>query len=327
MSGRLAIAVDLGGTNIHAALVDRDGRIVAADKQRTPVAGGPDAVLGRIASIADHLRAHAREIGAEVLGVGLGIPGLVDAPAGRSVFSPNLFWRDVPVLEPIAAALRLPVRMDNDVRCATLGEFHFGAGRGLENFVCITLGTGIGSGIVVGGRLYRGSHQSAGEIGHVRVVPDGPPCNCGRTGCLEAVASATAVARMAGDRLAAGAGGLLPEYAAAGASSGSALDAALVARAALAGDAVAREILAEAGTYLGMAIATYADLVDPSVFIVGGGLSLAGELVLEPARRASARHAMPGIAERIRIAPAVTGDSAGMLGAAALVPGLLEAAG
>lgn len=320
---RCAIAVDLGGTNCRAALVDGTGRILAEARRPTPVSGGPTAVLDVLADLTRTLKERAVREGLEVLGAGLGIPGLVDSANGVSRFSPNLFWHDVPVVAPLREALGIPVFMENDVRCAALGERHFGAGRGLDAFLCVTVGTGIGSGIILNGRLYTGPRQMAGEIGHIFVAPDGPTCNCGRTGCLEAVASASALARFARQGLEEGAGGLLRVW-----SEGhpDRVDAALVARAAAEGDEWARSLLMRAGRYLGVGLAIAIDILGPMRVVVGGGLSQAGDLYLDAVREALFRHVMPPLAEGTELVPAACGPAAGILGAATLVPGLVEEA-
>lgn len=192
--GKLYIGVDLGGTKIEAALVDQSGRIQGQLRQSTDVPGGPDAVAKQISNL---IRALEEKTKASIGGVGIGIPGQLDLKKENVIFAPNLFWKNVLFKQNLAKYTALPIRMDNDVRVATLGEWLFGAGRGIQNFVCLFLGTGIGGGIVINGELYTGSTNSAGEVGHMTILMHGPVCSCGNRGCLEAMASGWAIAKQA----------------------------------------------------------------------------------------------------------------------------------
>lgn len=305
-AGRYAIGLDLGGTTIFGAVVDGNGRIGASAEQATPVQAGPDAVLEAMEQM---IRGLLEQVpGGRPLGIGLGIPGLLDRAAGLSVFSPNLFWHNVPVRPRFEAAFGLPVEMDNDVRCAALGEFHFGSGRGVRDLILLTLGTGIGSGIILDGRLYRGGAGMAGEIGHVALKADGPLCNCGKRGCLEALASGTAIARRAQ---------------AAGLPYGTAR---AVAAAAHAGDGGAIRLLQEVAEDLGLVLAAYINIMNPPRIVLGGGVALSGAVLLDPVRAVAEANTMPGIKGKCEIVTALLGDEAGAVGAAALVPGLAEGA-
>lgn len=315
----LAVGIDLGGTNIFGALVDSQGKTHGWIKRKTPVAEGYAAVMAAMFAVVRELMAKAPE---PVLGIGLGIPGLVDRETGMSVTSPNLFWRNQPVLEPFRREFGLPVEMDNDVRVGALAELHFGAGRTFKSFLFTTLGTGIGAGIVIDRQLYRGPYGTAGEFGHMMIRPGGPACNCGSTGCLEALASGTAVRRRIKEALEAkrdGGTSLLRNMPA------GSRDAWALARAARAGDALALALWDEIGTDLGLGILNYYNLLGPEAVIVGGGVSLAGDLLLEPARKVCRERLMPGIREHVKILPAELGDEAGAVGAATLVPGLVSA--
>lgn len=313
----LAIGIDLGGTNIFGALVDGQGKTHGWVKRRTPVAEGYAAVLDAMFAMVRELLVQAPE---PVLGIGLGIPGLVDRESGLSVTSPNLFWRNLPVLEPFRREFNLPVDMDNDVRVGALAELHFGAGRRFRSFLFTTLGTGIGAGIVIDRKLYRGPYGTAGEFGHMMIRPGGPACNCGSSGCLETLASGTAVRRRIQEALEAGrdGGGSLLRAAAP-----ESRDAGALAQAAHAGDPLALTLWGEIGTDLGVGLLNYYNLLGPEAAIVGGGVSLAGDLLLEPARRVCRERLMPGIREHVTIIAAEFGDEAGAVGAATLVPGLV----
>lgn len=315
-----AIGVDLGGTKTYAALVDETGRALAAARTPTPVQEGPGAVFRVMFGLIRELLARAD---GPVLGIGLGITGLMDRDAGLSIISPNFRdWRNVQVLEPFRREFGLPVTMDNDVRVGALGELHFGAGRRYRNFFFTALGTGIGSGIVLERRLYRGPYGTAGEFGHVPVRPESAvPCSCQATGCLESLVSGPAIRRRILEALASDRGGgssALRELAP------GEIGARALAEAARRGDALALQLWDEIGTDLGLGIAAYYNLMGPEAVIVGGGVSLAGDLLLEPARRTVRERLMPGIREHLEIVAAELGDEAGAVGAAALVPGLVE---
>lgn len=256
-----------------------------------------------------------------VMGIGLGIPGLLDRASGISLVSENFAeWSNVQVLEPFRREFNLPVDMENDVRVGALGELHFGAGRRFRSFLFTALGTGVGSGIVLDRQLYRGPYGTAGEFGHITIRPDGPACNCGSVGCLEALCSGPAIRRRVLAALAQGRDGggsqlrKLPE---------SRVNGRALAEAARAGDAFAFQMWDEIGTDLGLGILGYYNLMGPEAVIVGGGVALAGELLLGPARRLVRSRLMTGIREHLQIVPAELGDEAGAIGAATLVPGLV----
>lgn len=315
MAERCAIGVDLGGTNVFAALVDQNGKMIATEKRETRAVEGPDSVLGRMFEIVRRLMAKAE--GREVLGIGLGIPGLLDRAAGKSIESPNLRWRNVAVVEPFRREFGLPVEMDNDVRVHAVGESLFGAGRGHRHFLLITLGTGIGSGIVLDGQLYRGPTGLAGEFGHQTILPDGPLCGCGNKGCLESLAAGPAIARRAREMVTAYNGDTrlrsLPLEA---------ITARTVAEAAHAGDHLAQRIYDEVAEDLGHALANYFNLMGPELVIVGGGIAAAGSVLFEPLHRYTVERVMVPVRPMVRIIPAQLGEEAGPVGAAAMVPGL-----
>lgn len=316
---RTAIGIDLGGTGTYGALVNQDGQILAEVDRKTPAAEGPDAVFAVMFEMVRELLAKAES---PVLGIGLGIAGLMDREAGVSLVSPNFAnWENVPVLEPFRREFGLPVFMDNDVRVGALGELHFGAGRRYRNFLFTALGTGIGGGIIFDRQLYRGPYGTAGEFGHVVVRPDGPPCNCGSIGCAEVLASGPAIRRRTLEALDGnrdGGGSTLRSL------PREQISARTLAEAAHQGDALALALWEEIGLDLGLAIISYYNLLGPEAVIVGGGVSLAGDLLLEPARRVAKERLMPGIRENLQIVAAELGDEAGAVGAATLVPNFVE---
>lgn len=317
---RQAIGIDLGGTSTFGALVDETGRPLAVAEALTPAQEGPGAVFRMMFGL---IRQLLGQTAGPVLGIGLGITGLMDRDAGLSIISPNFKdWRNVQVLEPFRQEFGLPVTMDNDVRVGALGEMHFGAGCRYRNFLFTALGTGIGSGIVLDRQLYRGPYGTAGEFGHIPVRPESPwPCSCGATGCLESLASGPAIRRRILEALAAGRDGgssslrTLPQ---------GEVDARALAKAARQGDVLSQQLWDEIGADLGLGIATCYNLMGPEAVIVGGGVSLAGDLLLEPARRVARERLMPGIREHVEVVAAELGDESGAVGAAALVPGLVQ---
>ena len=317
---RCAIGIDLGGTGIYGALVDQHGAILADSEAKTPAGEGPEAVFAVMFRLVRELldRAPVRP-----LGIGLGITGLMDRDAGLSIISPNFAnWRNVPVLATFRKEFDLPVMMDNDVRIGCLGELHFGAGRHYRNFLFTALGTGIGGAIVMDRHLYRGPYGTAGEFGHIPIRTDGDArCGCGAPGCLESLASGPAIRRRILAALAEGRDGgvsALRQWPTAEVS------ARVLSEAARAGDSLALALWDEIGTDLGLGIATYYNLLGPDAVIVGGGVALAGDLLLEPARRVCRERLMPGVREHIAIVAAELGDSAAAIGAATLIPTLVD---
>lgn len=304
-----ALGIDVGGTKIACFRVARDGTILARDTVSTP-ADDADATIAAMIDVAKGL------LTADVVAVGVGAAGMVDTTTGVLRFAPNLAWRELPIAQRIGDALGLPCQVDNDANVAAWGEWRFGAGRGYRHMLLVTVGTGIGGGIVAGRRLFRGAHGFAAEIGHIIVEPDGPLCGCGNRGCWEQVASGTAIGRL-GRQAAVEHPDSLVATLAAGAPEG--LTGELVTEAAQRGDEIATGILATVGARLGEGIAGLVNVLDPQVVVVGGGAIEAGDLLLDPARRgfASAVEA-PEHRPRVPIVPAELGNDAGAVGAAAL---------
>ncbi|MFO7172913.1 MAG: ROK family protein, partial [Bacillota bacterium] len=260
-----------------------------------------------------------RWVRGRIRAVGVGAPGIVEAGTGRVLLAPNLRWQDVPLGPLLQERLQMQVYVDNDANCAALGEQLAGAGRGARHLLMVTLGTGVGAGLVLDGQLYRGAGGFAGEVGHIPVLPDGPLCGCGRRGCLETLCSATAVAAMARQAVSDGRGAAI--VAAARRVAQGQVDARAVMAAARWKDPVALAILREAGTYLGIGLAILVNLFNPERIVVGGSLSRAGEALLGPAREELGRRALPGPAQQVAVVPAGLGNQAGMVGAAALALG------
>lgn len=307
----LVLGLDFGGTKLAAGLVDlAHGALLTRRALPTPVDGGALASL-------DAMLAMARELldGAPspVHGVGISFGGPVAAD-GRTVrLSMHVAgWENFPLAARVEDALGLPAIVANDGDAAALAEFHFGAGRGVRHLLYLTVSTGIGGGLIIGGRLYRGERAWAGEAGHQVLKPDGPPCPCGRNGCLEALASGLSIAREARMRLRGPAGAT----SALSAIPPDTLTAQHVAEAAAAGDALARAVWNEAMGWLGIGIASAANLLNPGRVVLGGGLTRAGALLFNPVRHVVARRVMD---PELTVVPAALGDDVGILGGAALL--------
>ncbi|MBM7868446.1 ROK family protein [Heliobacterium gestii] len=307
------IGLDLGGTKIATALINERGEVFQTDRRMTEAHKGPAHVF---AAMKASINAVTGAVPMSVVeGIGLGIPGLVDLQKGASIFAGNLGWDHVPVLDVFKREYGRPVFMDNDVRVAALGERHFGAGQGIANLIYITVGTGVGSGIIIDGRLFRGTTDNAGEIGHMTIDPDGLTCNCGNRGCLEVYASAPAIARRTRAYIQAG---HFTKMTAMVEGDLARISAAVLSQAVEAGDGLAQRIMEETAEYLGIGLASYINLINPTRVIIGGGVSLAGEKLFAPLRQVIQKRAMQNIAANVEIRPALLGDRSGMIGAAAL---------
>ncbi|HYG56822.1 MAG TPA: ROK family glucokinase [Symbiobacteriaceae bacterium] len=313
---RLALGVDLGGTAIKAGVVTHKGEIIGRGERATEVHLGAAGVVGNMARAAQAAMEAACIAVGDLEGAGIGAPGICDGPRGVVVEAVNLHWKNIPVAEMLKAELDIPVFLDNDANCAMLGEQWCGAAMGSNHALMLTLGTGVGGGLILDGRIYHGFRGWAGEFGHMPAVADGLPCNCGRRGCLETVASASAMANTARREIEAGRAPYMAERAK---EQGGKVDARLVITAARAGDEPARKVLRDAGEHLGLLLAGLVTALNPELVVVGGGGSHAGDFVLEPARELVRARAMPGVADVVRIVPAELGNDAGLIGAASLV--------
>jgi glucokinase len=299
----LVIGMDLGGTNLRVAAVDREGEVVAFRREETVAREGPAPVIERIVAAVNAVAARVRGEGASVRGVMLGAPGIIASEQGTVVSSPNLpGWREVPLRDLVAAGVGMPVSLENDANAAAYGEYWRGAGRDCASMVLLTLGTGVGGGLVLGGELWRGADGMAGEIGHVTVEPGGRTCRCGNAGCLETYASAT---------------GIVDRYRELAGAEETASAEQVRARA-LEGDANARQAYREAGRALGLAFATLVNLLNPERIVIGGGVLPAWDLFMPPAEQELRRRAFAAPAARVRFARAALGDLAGVTGAGGL---------
>ncbi len=322
---RLVIGVDIGGTKVAAALVR--GRLPGPDARTSGELETPE-VVDRFTMLTDVSSPEATVRGIEacvadlehgsgrVEGIGVGVASMVDFAAGRIVESVNLPLTDVPLRDLLRGRFEVPVVVDNDATAAAIGEWVYGAGAGARDMIMLTLGTGVGGGIISGGRPLRGASGAAGELGHIIVEYDGLKCpaNCPNWGCLEAYAAGPAMGAAA--RVAAE---LEPDSELGRAlAAGRSIDSKLLTRLALEGDAGSIAVLERAGEYLGAGLVTLSNIFDPELFVIGGGAAAAGELLLEPARRVLATRALPPARDRVRVVPAALGPDAGFIGAAAL---------
>ena len=315
------LALDLGASRIRVAVVAPDGRILARRDGRTPGANGPDAV---VAACIDHLRAVRDDAGPAIAGrlagVGLSAPGPVDPRAGTLVEPPNIGpgFRDVQFAAPIGLALDLPAALERDTHVAALGELAFGVARGSRDFIYLTVSTGFGGAIVVGGRLYGGPDGMAGELGHLPVDLDGPPCGCGGRGHIEALCSGSGIARLATEAVRSGRSPALAARLAARAPGP--LAGRDVAEAADAGDSEAMAIMDRARRAFAALLVGLVDAFAPERIVVGGSLADAqGERLLGPAREAVATTAFRIPRDRVQIVPAALGDDVGLVGAVPLL--------
>ena len=305
------IGVDIGGTKIAAGLVASDGHIVRADSEPTP--DDATGIAAVVATLVERLLASDVDVG----GIGIGAAGFIDVDRATVTFAPNIDWIDEPLAEAVGKLVDLPVVVENDANAAAWGEYRFGAGADTDDLLFVTVGTGVGGGIVHRGMVVRGGFGAAAEIGHVRMVPDGRLCGCGQRGCLEQYASGRALVRDARSRAESDDPQAAPLLAVAG--DVEAITGQMVTGLARQGDPMCVDLLRDVGQWLGEGLATLAAVLDPSVIAIGGGVADAGDLLLEPVRRAFEEH-LPAREHR-RIAElrlAALGNEAGIIGAADL---------
>jgi len=305
------IGIDIGGTKIAGALVDASGMVIRAQRLPTP-ANDPDALIEAVVGLIEELAK-----GEKVLGVGVAAAGFIDADQANIIYAPNLSWRNEPFKSKLEAKLTLPVVIENDANAAAWAEYRFGAGVGLKHMVMLTIGTGVGGAVITDSKMLRGGFGIAGELGHLRMVPNGLLCGCGQNGCLEAYASGTALLKAAkalassndpaGQRLRQ----LQPDS--------QELTGQDVYSAIQESDPGALGLLREMGSWLGQAVASLTAVLDPEIVVIGGGVSVAGDLLLDPIRAAYLEH-LParGFRPELKIIGAEFVNNAGVVGAADL---------
>jgi glucokinase len=313
---RFVLGIDIGGTNLVVGSVAEDGSaVVAAASEATHSEAGATDVVDRLVGLAERAIATTRREapGAEILGVGVGAPGPLDTRRGIVLLTPNLGWVNLPLRQIIHDRLGLPAALDNDANCAVLGEWWVGAARGARHAIGITIGTGIGGGIIIGGQLYHGASDVAGEIGHTTIDTEGRRCKCGNYGCLEAYASGPNIALRAVEELEAGAESRLRALVGGDLRK---ITAQTVYQAAADGDELALEVVNDTAKFLGVGIGNLLNVFNPEVVVVCGGVTLAGDHLFEPLRREVARRAFKPAVAACRIVPGELAGTAGVYGAA-----------
>jgi len=313
MSEKIYVGVDVGGTTVKLGLCNVEGELLQTYEGPTEVSKGPDAILSNIAAYVKQIVEESPYVWEQVAGVGIGIAGFLDIPKGFIKHSPNLYLNNVDLKGFLEQELNILVKVNNDANVAALGEAWAGAGRGVQHCVMYTLGTGVGGGIIIDGKIVEGFQSVAGELGHMAIVPDleAIQCGCGKMGCLETVSSATGIIRMAEEAVARGDRTSL--------SAVEKIMAKDVLDAAKAGDEVATRIVSRAAYYLGRSMAMMAIILNPECFIVGGGVAKAGEFLFEQIREVFEKYTQNASKENVKIIPATLGNNAGVVGAAGLI--------
>ncbi len=313
----LSIGIDIGGTKVAGGVLDESGSIVVRARRDTPHRSiSPDVVEGTIVEVVDELLAAVDRD--RVIAVGIGAAGFVAADRATVVFAPHLSWRQEPLRDALQRRIPVPVFVDNDANAAAWAEWKFGAAQGESHLMMVTLGTGIGGGILMGGEVVRGKFGIAGEFGHMQVVPGGHRCECGNRGCWEQYASGNALVREARTLVMANSP-VATDLLARAEGDPQRLTGPMITEAAREGDPTAVELLGEIGRWLGIGIANLAAAFDPGTFVIGGGVSAAGDLLLEPARESFGRQLTGrGYRPAAAIVAARLGNEAGLIGAADL---------
>ena len=311
------VGVDMGGTKILAAVINAKGEIVHQAKTATKPKKGPDEVIKRIARCIREAIDGTELKPSQIRAIGIGSPGPLDPETGVIIFAPNLGWSNVQLKAKLEANLNIPTFVDNDVNVGTLGEYAFGAGQEVKNLVGIFVGTGIGGGIILDGKLYHGVNKTAGEVGHMIVEAAGPRCGCGNFGCLEAVASRTAITReLQKAILKKGQKSKITKL------NGGKLDqirSQAIAKAVKRGDKPTIKVVRRAGKYLGISVASIVHFLNPEMVVLGGGVIEAmGDSLLDPIRQAAVKYALPATMDGVQIVEATLGDNAGVIGASVL---------
>ena len=309
--GRIC-AVDLGGTHLRVATVDTQGKFINRLKERTPLTDDPGEIVRALAKALRDCQQVSPQGRDQILSLSILVPGIVDAGTGRVIKAPNLPCLDeFHLAGALTDELHLPVILENDGNAAALGEMWQGGARGRSNFIFVTLGTGVGGGIILDGKLWRGANNSAAEIGHMSVEPfGGVACGCGSRGCLEVYASATAIVRMAREAK--------PRYPASCLNVGEGLTAEDVYRAGKQDDALAIEVFHRMGAYLGVGLANLINILNPEMIVIGGGVADGWDLFEKDVRHQIDEYAFPIPASQVQVVRAECGDDAGLLGAALL---------
>ncbi|MHC1684220.1 MAG: ROK family protein [Clostridiaceae bacterium] len=304
------IGIDLGGTKINTVLADFHGDIKRQITIPTVAEEGDVAVLNRIIETVEYVLKDGEVTNDDIIGIGIGSPGPLNAKTGTIITTPNLPFKNFNIVEALKKRFNLPVYLDNDANVATIGEFMFGAGIGTENMIYFTVSTGVGGGAILNGKIYRGSTSNALEIGHTTLTQEGPRCGCGNIGCLEAVASGTAIGKRGREAAETKIQTSLRNY--------DVITSYEVFKEAESGDLVAREIVDNALNYLGIGIANSINTFDPEIVIIGGGVSKAGQIVFDKVQEIVNKRCFKVMSESCKIVPSKLETDAGVVGAIAL---------
>ena len=315
MNKKYKIGVDVGGTNVKVALVDKSGSIVYSDTVPTRAEMGYEYTISNIIKAIQSLMKESKVDKSNIEGIGFGFPGQIDCDNGIVRLAPNIpGWVNIPIADIVSKEFDIPVRVDNDVRCAALAELNYGAGKGSKNMICITVGTGIGSGLIVNGKIVRGASNAAGELGHIKLqMENGPICGCGDRGCLEAFASGPSIVAMAEEYIK---GGKSTKYRV---LANPDITPYIVAEAAKQGDVVAKQIYETIGNYIGIGLASVVNLLNPEKIVIGGGVADAGDLLFNPIKETLKKRAMPIQGNAVEVVHAELGNTAGVIGASLLI--------
>lgn len=309
--------VDLGVSKIIAVVTDLEGNVVSDTRLELDVHLGVESIMSNLFDVTRTTLAKAADVSNNIAGLGLSVPGLIDADRGVSVFAPNIpGWTNIPIAQAFEDEFPLSCWVENDARAMAIGEAMFGAGRGYDNILCVNVGRGIGAGVIINGEIYRGKQGGAGELGHMTIDPNGPVCPCGNQGCLEAMAAGPAIAAAAIRAVSTGSSTLIRDLVD---GKIEAITAELVSEAAARGDLLAQRLIREAGRYLGIGIANAVNMLSPDVVIIGGGVSRAGDILFNEVRATVEERAFTAMVNLPPIVPSAQGEEASSVGAAALV--------
>jgi len=316
---KYALGIDIGGTKIAAGLVNAQGKIASYQTIPTQAARGGPSVLKRINQLIKPILNSARTKKQTVIGIGVDCPGAIDPIKGRPLApTPHIpKWKGLPIKQELNRIFHLPVWVENDVNAIALAEKKWGSGKQTRNIFCLTIGTGIGGGIIINNQLHRGHYCYAGEIGHLMVDPNGPQCNCGRWGCLEALAGGPAIVRRTKALIKRSF--IKTRLSRIIKNNPQSLNPTTIFQAASQGDRIAQRILNETAHYIGLALSYVINLLDPELIIVGGGVARAGKILIPPIQKTISQHIIPSPIRQIKIVPAHLSDKTGVLGGAALV--------
>lgn len=304
------VGIDLGGTKISCALADLEGQVISQNTVPTNAQEGEIPVLNRIIQCVQTVLSNGDITIDKVRAIGIGSPGPLDAKTGVIITTPNLPFKNFNLVSPLKEKFGVPVYLDNDANVAAIGEFMFGAAKGTENMVYFTVSTGVGGGAVLNGKVYRGNTSNALEIGHMTVLPNGPRCNCGNIGCLEAVSSGTAIGKRGKEAVESKVETSLRQY--------ENVTSYEVFKEAKAGDKVAQDIVDSCLNYLGIGVANAIAIFDPEMVIIGGGVSKVGSVVFDKVQEVVNKRCFKSMADACKILPAGLGTDAGVIGAVAL---------